>query len=141
MTEDQIVRKYLEDIAAKREEIVQAFIAQHGCLPDECEMVEETVGDANRSSWRIQKRALNPESYDIVGRNLTPVEAQQAMFSDHGFLFYNGGPANKAEFYFGKLIGIKTSRAGHILFQISHKDKDVNGVFFEHCAKMKFYPA
>ena len=45
----------LEGIKEQREEIVKAFIAQHGCSPDECEQVVENTTTVTK--WYVRKKA------------------------------------------------------------------------------------
>ena len=52
------MQKILHDIAEKKEEILTAFIAKHGCGPDEVEMIQETNG--NKVHWWVERKKIKP---------------------------------------------------------------------------------
>ena len=51
---EAVLRPYFDSLYAKREEIVQAFLAEHGCLPSACEQVIEHTRAGLR--WYIRRR-------------------------------------------------------------------------------------
>ena len=48
------VRKVVNDILEQREEILAAFVAQHGYLPDEIEQITEHT--MNGMKWYVRRR-------------------------------------------------------------------------------------
>lgn len=48
--------KLIEEIASKKEELITAWIAQHGCQPDEAVLVTQPSADGSTRVW-IEKRA------------------------------------------------------------------------------------
>lgn len=51
----RVEKEKLEGSKEQREEIVKAFIAQHGCSPDECEQVIENTTTGTK--WYVRKKA------------------------------------------------------------------------------------
>lgn len=49
---------------AQREQILQSFIAEHGCLPSECEQV--TVHGQNGLRWYIRKRTAPEPTREVT---------------------------------------------------------------------------
>jgi len=52
---EKILNKKLEQIAQNKEKILEAFIAETGCLPSEIEMVHEPKG-IDGWVWYVRKR-------------------------------------------------------------------------------------
>ena len=53
---EEMVRKKLIKCYDQREEIIEAFIAKHGCEPDEIEQVFEQNTGCSR--WYLQKKTI-----------------------------------------------------------------------------------
>lgn len=53
-TLDDLMRVAFENIMAQREEVLRAFIAKHGLLPDKVEQIIEKSG--NKIRWYLRRR-------------------------------------------------------------------------------------
>lgn len=50
----ELTTRIREAVYKQRDEILRAFVAQYGCLPDECVQVEESTPKGYR--WHVRKR-------------------------------------------------------------------------------------
>jgi hypothetical protein len=51
-------------ILSQREEILRAFVAQHGCLPDEAVQIEQRMADGS-TRWWVQRRTIAAEAGEV----------------------------------------------------------------------------
>lgn len=56
-----LVEQKTRKINAQREQILEAFVAETGCLPSECEQVEEWSTDGMGKVWYVRRRASHAE--------------------------------------------------------------------------------